>query len=321
MSLRSNNPDSHALAITRGMQQRLQPAEVILLGSRAAGDHRPDSDVDLMAVVLDDNGKGEADHILRQLLEGKYEIPVVNVSTITRENFRRTAPMAQSQAGQAARHGVTPEGRNLDYVPKQELAPEEIRQATIYWLTLAERHLDSSTTLLEHERFTGFQIPGLEGQTALERAFKGLLTSDNDPARFRRDAAVMWRHIGNTRPIADRNGAREMEELLRGATGADGQRCRLTDFSEAFRRGDVMPKITEPEQEAVRRHLVPVVNMLIAEALARSGGTREDMEEAKQRPISGAPWWTCTTTPSSSAAAIRGSASPSPSNSTRGCGS
>ena len=91
MSLRRNAPDSQALAIAREMQKQLQPAEVILLGSRAAGDHRPDSDVDLMAVVLDDNGKREADQILRQLLEGKHEIPVVNVSTITREEFRQTA--------------------------------------------------------------------------------------------------------------------------------------------------------------------------------------------------------------------------------------
>ena len=102
------------------MQRRLQPAEVILLGSRAAGDHRPDSDVDLMAVALDENGKREADGILRDLLEGKYDVPVVNVTTITREEFRRTAPMAQSQAGQAARHGVTPEGRSLNYVPERK---------------------------------------------------------------------------------------------------------------------------------------------------------------------------------------------------------
>ena len=283
MSLRRNAPDSQALAIAREMQKKLQPAEVILLGSRAAGDHRPDSDVDLMAVAPDDNGKRAADGILWGLLKGKHEVPVVNVSTITREEFQRTAPMAQSQAGQSARHGVTPEGSSLDYVSEQEPAPEEIRQATVYWLTLAERHLGSFTTLLEHERFTGFQIPAFEGQTALERAFKSILTAGNDPARFRRDAAVMWRHIERTRPVADRNGARAMEKLLKGTTEPDGRRCCLTEFSEAFRRGDVMPKLTDPEQEAVRRHLLPAVNMLIAEALARSGGTREDIQEERQR--------------------------------------
>ena len=96
-----NAPDPEALAIARGMQERLQPAEVILLGSQATGDHRQDSDVDLMAVCPDEAAVREADETLRQLLEGKYEIPVVNVITITREEFRRTAPLAQSPAGQA----------------------------------------------------------------------------------------------------------------------------------------------------------------------------------------------------------------------------
>ena len=45
----------------------------------------------------------------------------------------------------------------------------------------------------------------------LERAFRGLLTATNDGARFRRDAALMWRHIESTRTIADRNGAFAME--------------------------------------------------------------------------------------------------------------
>ena len=292
MSPRSANPDPEALTIAMEMQRRLQPAEVILLGSRAAGDHRPDSDVDLMAVALDENGKREADGILRHLLEGKYDVPVVNVTTITREEFRRTAPMAQSQAGQAARHGVTPEGRSLNYVPERKPETGEIRQATVFWLMLAEREVRAFVALSESERFTDFQMPALHGQRALERAFKGLLTSDNDPSRFRRDAARMWRYTERVRPVTDRKGAGTMEELLRATAGADGQRCHLTEFSEAFRRGDVMPEFSGPEQAAVRQHLSPAVNMLVAEALARSGGTREDLEEARHLRGSGPPGWT-----------------------------
>ena len=289
MSPRPANPDPEALTIAVEMQRRLQPAEVILLGSRAAGDHRPDSDVDLMAVALDENGKREADGILRRLLEGKYDVPVVNVNTITREEFRRTAPLAQSQAGQAARHGVTPEGGSLNYVPEGKPETGEIRRETVFWLMLAEREVRAFAALSESERFTDFQMPALHGQWALERALKGLLTSDNDPSRFRRDAARLWRYIERVRPVLDRKGAREMEELLRATAGPDGQRCRLTEFSEAFRRGDVMPELSGLEQAAVRQHLALAVNMLIAEALARSGGTREDMEEARHRRGSGPP--------------------------------
>ena len=47
-------------------------------------------------------------------LEGKYEIPIVNVITITEEEFSRMAPLGQSYAGQAVPHGVTPEGKGQD---------------------------------------------------------------------------------------------------------------------------------------------------------------------------------------------------------------
>ena len=137
-----SGPDPLGLVKARKMQERLRPAEVILLGSRAAGDHRHDSDADLMAVCSDEAAVVTADETLRQLLEGKYLVPVVSVITITEEEFLRTAPLAQSQAGQAARHGVTPGGRSLDYRPERDLEPEEIRQATIFWLALAETHLD-----------------------------------------------------------------------------------------------------------------------------------------------------------------------------------
>ena len=293
MRPRRNAPDPEALAIAREMQERLQPAEVILLGSRAAGDHRHDSDVDLMAVVPDEARAREASEILRCLLDGKYEVPVVNVVTITKEEFRHTAPLAQSQAGQAARHGVTPEGRSLYYRPEREPGTEEIRQATIFWLTLAEDHLDSFTILSRDERLTWSDLPALQAQWALERAFKGLLTAGNDNARFRRDATPMWRHTDSIRPVADRTGARAMEELLTATAEPDGQGCRLTAFSEAYRRDERMPKLSEPEQEAVGRHLEPAVNMLITEALARSGGTREDIQQERNRRISRPPERAC----------------------------
>ncbi len=293
MSPRCNGPDPEALAIAREMQERLRPAEVILLGSRATGDHRPDSDVDLMAVIPDEAAVKEADEILRRLLDGKYDVPVVNVITITKDKFQRTAPLAQSQAGQAARHGVTPEGRNLDYQPEREPGIEEIREATIFWLTLTERHLDAFTIFSRDERLTWSDLPVLEAQWALERAFKGLLTAGNDDARFRRDAALMWRHTESIRPVADRFGARAMEELLSATAEPDGQGCRLTAFSEAYRRDERMPKLSEPQQEAVGCYLSPAVNMLITEALARSGGAREDIRQERQRRISRARQRAC----------------------------
>ncbi len=48
---------------------------------------------------------------------------------------------------------------------------------------------------------------GRQIQWGLERSFKGLLAAGNDTVRFRRDAALMWRHVESVRPVADRDGA------------------------------------------------------------------------------------------------------------------
>ena len=201
----------------------------------AIGEHRRDSDVDLMAVCPDEAILGEADRTLRQLLEGRYEIQVVNVATITREEFRRTAPLAQSQARQAARHGATPDGKELDYQPEREPEPYESRQDAIFWLALAQIHPEFPSHMSEDERLVRTHIPAYQAQIALERALKGLLAAGNEGARFRRDAALMWRHIQSAKPVADRKDAQALEALLDATSVADGEGCSLTKLSEAYR--------------------------------------------------------------------------------------
>ena len=68
-------PDPEGLAIAREIQKKLHSAEIILGGSRAVGEHSPDSDVDIMAICPDEDTVREADETLRQLLEGKQDVP------------------------------------------------------------------------------------------------------------------------------------------------------------------------------------------------------------------------------------------------------
>ena len=277
-----NAPDPEGLATAREIQKKLHPSEIILGGSRAVGDHCPDSDVDLMAMAPDEAANQRTEEMLRDLLEGKQDVPVVNVTAITREEFRRTAPLAQSFAGQAARHGVTPDGSSLDYRPEKEPAPEEIRELTLFWPSMAEGHPEIVSYMTRHGEPCHPECFGREIQWGLERSFKGLLAADNDTVRFRRDAALMWTHVESTRPIADREGAQAMEDLLAATTGPEGPGCSLTAFSEAYRRHEAAPELNEPEWEAVQRCLAPALDALITEALARSGTTREDLRRERR---------------------------------------
>ena len=110
----------------------------------------------------------------------------------------------------------------------------------------------------ENQHLTRSHIPALEAETALERALKGLLAATND-------------------------GAKAMEDLLRATAEPDGKGCSLIKFTEAFRRGSIVPDPTKQEWNAISLHLVPAVNALIEEALARSGATREDIRQEMTR--------------------------------------
>ena len=277
-----NAPDPVGLAIAREIQEKVRPAEIILGGSRAVGEHRPDSDVDLTAIAPDGDSAERTKEILRELLEGKRDVPVVNAHAVTREEFRRWAIQAQSFAGQAARYGVTPDGRSLDYRPERDPTPEEIRELVIYWLKFALTHVTILGFVLEDDELCHVECLGRPVQWGLERGFKGLLAAGNDPLKFRRDAAFLWRHVESVRPIRDREGARSMENLLAATTGPDGLGCSLTAFSEAYRKGTEYPGMSNGELEAVKRWAGPAIGALITEALARSGTTREDLLEKRR---------------------------------------
>ncbi|MDE2813122.1 MAG: nucleotidyltransferase domain-containing protein [Gemmatimonadota bacterium] len=282
MNTPRNAPDPVGLTIARRIQQKSRPAEIILAGSRAAGDHRPDSDVDLIAIAPDDDGAERTKAVLKELLEGKRDVPVVNVVTITRKEFQRTAPLAQSLAGQTARHGVTPDGKSLKYRAEREPAPDEIRELTLYWLGLAERHLAMAGHLLEERELCHVECLGRDAQWGLERSFKGLLAAGNDPVRFRRDAAFLWRHVESLRPIRDRQGAQAVENLLAATAMPGGLGCSLTAFSEAYRRGIPYPDLSDEAREEVKRWIKPALDALTAEALARSGAVREDLRTGRR---------------------------------------
>ena len=282
MNAHRNAPDSEGLVIAREIQQKVRPAEIILGGSRAVGEHRPDSDVDLTAVAPDGDSAERTKEILRELLEGKRDVPVVNAHAVTREEFRRWAIQAQSFAGQAARYGVTPEGRSLDYRPERDPTPEEIKELTLFWLSLAEGHLETLAFFTKNGHLANSEFLGTETQWGLERGFKGLLAAGNDPLKFRRDAAFLWPHVESVRPIRDREGAQAMENLLAATTGPDGSGCSLTAFSEAYRRGTEYPGMSEGELEAVKRWAKPAISALITEALARSGAAREDLRRERR---------------------------------------
>ena len=93
----------------------------------------------------------------------------------------------------------------------------------------------------------------------------------------------MWRHIKDTGPITGEKGSEALENLLAATGVPDGSRCSLTRFTEAWRRGAIVPDPTETEWQALTLHLAPAVGALVTEALARSGATRKGLQQERNR--------------------------------------
>ena len=168
------------------------------------------------AVAPDDDTAERTKAVLRELLARQCDDQVLNAMTITLDEFQCQAPLAQSFADQTARYGVTLDGRRLDYRADREPDPIEIRQLTLRWLRLAAMHLEMVEHVLRRPTLWGVYFLGREAQWGLERSFKALLAAGNDPIRFRRDAAFLWRHVESVRPMRDLDGALAMENLLAG---------------------------------------------------------------------------------------------------------
>ena len=92
----------------------------------------------------------------------------------------------------------------------------------------------------------------------------------------------MWRHVLDTGPITDGKGTEAVENLLAATMEPEGG-CSLTRFTEAWRRGGVVPDPTETEWQAMTLHLTPAVIALIEEALSRAGAAKDDMEQERNR--------------------------------------
>ena len=138
--------DPIGLAVTKAAQEASPHATVILFGSRARGDHRPDSDVDLLVIVdegvsaVRSHGYGAASNAaFRKIREcpGKFGVDVI---PITRESFGHCRRARNHIAAQALRDGVIMNDDELDaLVEFVTLPPERLERLRDHeardWLT------------------------------------------------------------------------------------------------------------------------------------------------------------------------------------------
>ena len=243
--MRENNkpkePDRMALAIAQAVQDEMPGARVILFGSRTRGDHRPNSDTDLLIIIPDDANRVDWQTQARWKAARERERLATqtgcDVCIMTKSEFETNRLASRHIAGRAAAYGVEMSEERLDYPPYDEEDEEYIEgydadaeeSATAgrvlagysqgntearavnypaHWPETRVRIENALDWLDEfNERVENNsprqRILGFAGQQALENALKALLSSYNQQRDWGHDFGPLWTDIQKEEPHTD----------------------------------------------------------------------------------------------------------------------
>ena len=262
--------------------QELRPRDTVFLcGSRAVGEHREESDIDLFVVTRERTGNFDTETAAREWLREHPPDRYVGSMEMDREEFQRFHKVAQSFAGQAVRHGIAMNRERFRWPDQLPPDDPELRETTTMWLRLTAGH----TEYLEVGRKLDWNWSGVCGQEAgwaVERGVKALLTALNDPVRFRHGINPMWQHLQRTLDweMPRRVELRQAMERLVTLTdcedpeGPDGHGNLLAQYIEDWRRDRVSRRyrhLGEREQTDLTDAVIEAAMLLCGEARRLTG--------------------------------------------------
>ena len=189
--------DPRACAVARAVAEAVRPDRVILFGSRARGDFRPDSDIDLLIVT----GPGPVDRRAYQRtsaaahhkVEQVYGQPMgVDLVHLSEDAFHDGRRARNHVAGQAVRDGFDANGDKVNYDNPAPTNWPDIRQR----IANAERELRVLNILVEGN--ADQEAIGFHAQQAIENALKGWISALDDDYRNTHElgklVAIIRRH-------------------------------------------------------------------------------------------------------------------------------
>ena len=181
-------PDPIGLAVASIAQQAAIPNTVILFGSRARGDHRPNSDVDLL-VIYQKQRYTSTSRIKRAIKAYFTEHPPelgVDIVPMEIERFEYSRRAKNHVAGQAMRDGIIMSGEKLDFSNNYEDDYPESWPDVKDRINATYRQLNSFEILFNHPE--GAQEDyGFHAQQAVENAMKAWMSSAEIDYRLNHD--------------------------------------------------------------------------------------------------------------------------------------
>ena len=196
--------DPRAKAVAEAVYDAVHPVAVILFGSRARGDYRDDSDVDLLVITEDAGeevdwrpGYVDACKAAHTKAEAVYGFLMgVDVVSMPESKFADCRRAKNHVAGQAVRDGVVVSQQPLPGGGQQPTNWPDIRTRFI----AATRNIVSTTNLIETN--SPQEDIGFHAQQAIENALKAWISALNDEYENIHDLArlarIIRKHPGET---------------------------------------------------------------------------------------------------------------------------
>ena len=283
LPIRPQTPDPHAIKIAEAIQKAIAPSVVILHGSRARGDHRPDSDLDLLIVSVPEahqnTSAGQAAEAYMRSNPPTLDLDVVSIPL---KDFQRLRHAKQHIAGQADHWGTYMSdyrmGHHDDYrneYPMHWPATQRRLENAAEWSKQFNDMVDENSW---NQKLLGFSA-----QQGVENALRGINSAYNDPTIFRHDLNRIWNHYlenhhDHTDPQAQEL-RQAVDDLLQYTTYTDpnsptGYGNWLIDYATEYRYNRD-PRPMDQDQKAELRVLVNEVIDRLADMTHQISGTSE----------------------------------------------
>ena len=279
----ATTPDRTALELAKAVQTAVAPDTVILFGSRARGDHRPDSDVDLLIISKPGTmaAAGMAERVVREHFKLNPPRLGVDVVTMDLDKFNYCRRAKNHVAAQAIRDGVVMNDANFDPPsPSEDQYPDswpDVKER----LQAVYRHLRTFQLVIDHP--DGYQeIYGFHAQQAVENAIKAWLSAAELDYRRVHDLQEVADQVFNDPNESNTPAAAQLKLLLDYTSFENPDypgkiQNWLTLYAVSYRYGGAAFRMDELDQDRFHREITLAVQTFINRAYELTGTTETDV--------------------------------------------
>ena len=278
-----NRPDQTAVDLAKAVQSAVAPDTVILFGSRARGDHRPDSDVDLLIISQAGavTATGQARRAAREHFRLNPPRLGVDVVTMDLETFNYCRRARNHVAAQAIRDGVVMNDENRDISSRDQGQHPDSWPDVRERLRAAYRHVGAFEREITHPEGEQ-EMYGFHAQQAVENALKAWLSAADLEYRRVHDLEEVADKVLGDPAESDTLAAAQLRLLLDYTSfqNPDHPHERenwLTLYAVAYRYSGASFRMNELDRNRFRREISVAVQTFINRAYELTGAAETDV--------------------------------------------